>query len=165
MGIENTLHEMLKPYYPECRYLVEAELNFPTIKGRFAIPKTFYGAQSGHFNATELMICYNQICYTFFAEAFDQGLFKSVDRISLEEFKKYQLGNSYIARIDKLKFSKPINPKDFYGKITLNKTRRFNNTAFFSTEFEFSDKNGGEATGNTLIAIVLKEQAELPIAV
>ena len=161
MVISDVLKEMLKPYYPECRYLIEAELDFPTIRGKFVIPKTFYGAQSGHFNATELMMCYNQICYTFFAEAFGQGLVESVGKVSLEEFKKYQMGSCLIAKLNNIKFRKPIDPKNFFGELTLKRSPRRNDLIFLATDFSFGDNNGGKATGDALLALILKPQEKL----
>lgn len=164
MVISETLEAMLKPYYPECRYLLKAELDFPIIKGIFSIPKTFYGDQSGHFNATELMMCYNQICYTFFAESFDQGLVESVGRISLEEFKTYQMGSCLIATLNNIKFRKPINPKNFFGELTLKKSLRRNDFVFLTTDFSFRDNHEGKATGEAMLTLVLKPQKNLVTA-
>ncbi len=164
MGIENTLHEMLEPYIPECRYLKEAELDFPEVRGKFSIPNPFYCIGTGHFNAVEAIICYNQLGYTMVAEWIAQGLIGSAGQIPLEEYKKLQAQSSYIARIDKLKFSNPIDATDFYGMISLEKTLRLKDTVFLSTKFKFWDENKGKATGSALSVIVLKEQPILSVA-
>lgn len=158
MGIENTLHEMLEPYIPKCRYLLEAELDFPEAKGKFSIPRPFYCIGTGHFNAIEAIICYNQLGCTAIAEWLNQGIIDSVGHLPIEKYKKLQAKQTYIARIDKLRFSKPIDATDFYGIITLKKTLRLKDTIFFYADFKFDDKNNGKATGNVLSAVVLQEQ-------
>ena len=164
MGLDNTLQEMLSIYVPECKYLKKVELDFPEARGRFSIPHPFYCMKTGHFNAIELILCYNQLGYTLIAEWFDQGAIKSVNRIHLKDYKKLQAENTYIARIDNLRFSKPIDATDFHGNIIIKKTLRLKDTVFFSTEFKFWDENKGKAKGNALSAVVLKEQPILSVA-
>ena len=153
---EEILNTMLNPYYPECRYLKEAKLDFPTLYSEFSIPKTFYGAQSGHFNATEMMMCYNQMAYTFIASSVEEGLIESAGTIPLDEFVKYQMGSCLMARIGNIKFKSQINPKNFSGEITLRKWPTRGENLFATTDFSFYDNNGGSARGDALLVLCLK---------
>lgn len=153
---QEILDTMLQPYYPECRYLKESELNFPTMHSKFSISKTFYGAQSGHFNATEMMMCYNQMAYTFIAASVEEGLIESAGTIPLEKFIEYQMANCLMARIGNIKFKSQINPKNFYGEITLKKYPTRGKNLFATTDFSFYDDNGGFANGDALLVLALK---------
>src|SRR4051794_18927348 len=72
------LERLLAPYKPGCRYLLEATLGYPTdgrapfpddpsswvaARGRFAIPSSCYVDATGHLNAVEFNIAYDQLCY------------------------------------------------------------------------------------------------------
>src|SRR5690348_5245638 len=75
------LENVLAPYKPHCRYLQRAHVvsgseraGLPASKGTevsahgdFAIPESCYIADTGHFNAVEFNICYNQLAYTLLA--------------------------------------------------------------------------------------------------
>ena len=47
-------------------------------KGRFSIPESCYIDDTGHFNAVEFNICYNQLAYVLFAGVIDAGLMHKV---------------------------------------------------------------------------------------
>lgn len=151
---------MLEPYHPDCRYLQEAELDYPRIRGLFKLPFTFYlrhpSVSTGHFNAAEFIVCYNQLAYVLFAEAGQQGLIGKLRAFTLEEFKKYQLESCYIVKIDKLKFRKPIDSKQFTGIIEVTKEKQTsNNTFWFQTNTKFTDSREGNLTGEVLLAAKL----------
>ena len=65
------LARVLTPYKPHCRYLRTAAVRYATARsiaaasGTFSIPESCYIASTGHFNAVEFNICYNQLTYCF----------------------------------------------------------------------------------------------------
>ena len=76
--------DILKPYRPRATYLRSAEItqfseealedsasdvSLVTGAGRFSIPESCYIDDTGHFNAVEFNICYNQLAYVVFAKA------------------------------------------------------------------------------------------------
>src|SRR5882724_11344285 len=79
MDISDTLvADILKPYRPHARYLRSAQIThfrdkaaegiaankgLVTAAGRFSIPESCYIDDTGHFNAVEFNICYNQLAY------------------------------------------------------------------------------------------------------
>ena len=161
MEITNTIKEIVSPYIPECRYLKEAEAAYPEIKGRFEIPHSFYVKSTGHFNAVEAFICLNQLAYTGFAHFLQEGAIESIGKIPLEDLWGVQLGGCYIVKIEDFAFRKVINPYDFTGQIKVSRPRKFQkpgeskNTYFLPTEFSFQDCEGGNASGKSLLALVL----------
>lgn len=84
------LKEVLIPYKENCRYLQHASLEYlpsdPTssiqderkilllAKGRFSVSHSCYIADTGHFNAVEFNICYNQLAYYFIAACIQHQL-------------------------------------------------------------------------------------------
>ena len=152
-----TLDTMLESYKPEFRYLVKAKFQYPYAEGIFKIPKTAYGIEgkdTGHFTLIELGFCYNQLAYTFFAEAFEKGLIKEVEKSSLKKTKEYQLHSSFIIVLDNVKFWKQINPKKFQGQIKLEKIiQKRKDLIFFKTSYDFEN---GKATGEINLAFLKK---------
>ena len=49
-----------------------------TGKGRFSIPESCYIDSTGHFNAVEFNICYNQLAYVLFAGCINAGVMGKV---------------------------------------------------------------------------------------
>src|SRR2546422_760024 len=75
----SVLDMVLDCYKPHCRYLhsatVEPGRNGVVVAGRgeFAISESCYIADTGHFNAVEFNICYNQIAYITLAHSVLHG--------------------------------------------------------------------------------------------
>src|SRR6185437_12588121 len=102
--------EILKPYRQNATYLKSAEITqvcdkstiapgtqdqrLVTGKGCFAIPESCYIDDTGHFNAVEFNICYNQLAYVLFAGCIEAGLMHKVragdvEIPSMTEFKRH----------------------------------------------------------------------------
>jgi len=153
MKIEDSkLEGVLRVYNPNCRYLREAEVDFPKGKGVFRIPNPYYVDSTGHFNAVEMMICYNQLAYTMFARFGEEGKIPELGIIPFEKFLKWQLGNCFIVGMDKIKFRKPINSSgDFSGEIELHRVKRVGDLYIFKTTYDF---DSGKAFGSVDLALV-----------
>lgn len=149
-----TLDEVLGLYQPECRFLKEAEFLYPEIRGRFGISQSFYlnpGMDTGHFNAVDMMICYNQMAFSFFAEAVRREL---IPELSYENIKRTPIKNSFIIGMDNIHFKTIINPQEFEGRFRLLETtsKKEGKLYLFRTEYDFG---AGKATGNVNLALVL----------
>jgi hypothetical protein len=154
---QETLEQALYPYRKECKLLKKAEFFYPEINGIFEIPHSFYlnqGLISGHFNAVDLILCYNQLSYSFFTEAIKQKLIPEIQNISNEEFKQLQLEACLITSINEIKFRKPIIPDSFLGKLKLDKIKKINENYFCKTSIDFEN---GKAAGNVDLALILKK--------
>jgi hypothetical protein len=164
--------EILKPYRQNATYLKSAEITgvndkaaiapgtadhkLISGKGRFSIPESCYIDDTGHFNAVEFNICYNQLAYVLFAGCINAGLMHKVragvfDVPSMTEFKRQQLPAMMIVALES-RYFKPLDSKDFTAELTINKISAVGNAWFFFTTITFSDSEGVKAKGSVTLA-------------
>ena len=169
---ESFTADILKPYRSHARYLKAAEITqfcdksdivagsdnqrLASSKGRFAIPDSCYIDDTGHFNAVEFNICYNQLAYVTFAKLIDAKLMHrlrsgKVDVLSLPEFKQHQLPAMVIVSLES-RYYKQLDSKDFSGELTIEKISPVGDAWFFFTSIAFSDKDGVKAKGSVVLA-------------
>lgn len=139
------LGELLSCYKPHCRYLTTVSTTDDRADGTFEIPSSCYIDDTGHLNAAEVTICYNQLLYALAAAApvFD----------SSAEFRRRRLTDILIASYT-CEFRRPIDPRSFRGSITFDRVRRLPKLMSIDTTFGFGDDHGGEARGTARVAIV-----------
>lgn len=169
------LARILRPYKDNAKYLksarilryYEPEIDTPitkeqadlvTIEGRFSIPESCYIDDTGHFNAVEFNICYNQLAYVLFGKCIQTGIFHKVVAdweqrvdLSFDTFLKHQLSSMYIAKIEGA-FLKPLNSKNFGAQLTITRILWTPQTAFVYTKICFSDAQGVKSKGGVLLA-------------
>jgi len=163
------LSRLLMPYKPHCKYLksVSVEyasdsLNGPTrldlgpisAHGEFSIPESCYIQDTGHFNAVEFNICYNQIAYYLTAECIRHGLLKGVMDWNLEEYLQNQLSNCFISTFSST-FHKPMKSQRFIGRMDLlaaTATRR--GYVFLETEVRFGHDENWLSEGAVRLACI-----------
>ncbi len=169
---EDFAAEILKPYRKHAVYLKSAEVtefndkaslvaehshqSIITGTGRFSIPESCYIDDTGHFNAVEFNICYNQLAYVLFAKCIDAGLMHRVrtDKIdvpSMAEFKRHQLPAMVIVSLES-RYYKQLDSRDFTGEITIDKISPVGSAWFFFTSVTFADKDGVKAKGSVVLA-------------
>jgi hypothetical protein len=163
--------EILKPYRENATYLKAAEItqvNDKTAvagtdqklivgKGRFSIPESCYIDSTGHFNAVEFNICYNQLAYVLFAGCINAGVMGKVRAVqgagipNMAEFKNDQLPAMMIVALES-RYYKPLDAKDFTAELSINKISAVGNAWFFFTTITFSDAEGIKAKGSVTLA-------------
>jgi hypothetical protein len=161
--------EILKPYRQNATYLTSAEITEVNDKavgmadaklivgrGRFSIPESCYIDDTGHFNAVEFNICYNQLAYVLFAGCIEEGLMQkvragAVDVPTTSEFKQHQLPAMMIVALES-RYFKPLDSRDFTAELTINKISAVGNAWFFFTKITFSDREGIKAKGAVTLA-------------
>lgn len=163
--------EILKPYRENATYLRSAEITeanekplsagkgqkLITGKGRFSIPQSCYIDDTGHFNAVEFNICYNQLAYVLFAASIEKGIMHKVRAIdgnaipTMSEFKHHQLPAMMIVGLES-RYYKPLNSKDFTAELSINKISAVGNAWFLFTTITFSDSEGIKAKGSVTLA-------------
>ena len=176
------ISDVLKPYRSHAKYLKSAQIvhladktslkakdaAFMVGAGRFAIPESCYIDDTGHFNAVEFNICYNQLAYVLFARGLELGVLqklnaglqklsdKQVDNlsISMAEYKKHQLPSMLIVSIDGVRFFKQLKSGDFEGELSINRVAPVGGAWFFFTTVTFSDAEGVKAKGSVVLAYV-----------
>jgi hypothetical protein len=167
------LADILKPYRAQARYLKSAEIthfrdqvaprdgtsaaSLLTGTGRFSIPESCYIDDTGHFNAVEFNICYNQLAYAVFGKSVEAGLLHSLRRgnasvPSFAEFKHHQLPSMLIVRIEGVRFFKQMRSDDFRGELNIDKVSSKGPAWFFFTSIAFSDCEGVKAQGSVVLA-------------
>jgi hypothetical protein len=161
IGVEpHILARVLAPYKPHCRYLQSASVSHAgaggavaAASGAFAIPDSCYIASTGHFNAVEFNICYNQLTYCLLATCIDENVMKPFAGWSLADFSRRQLSSFLIARFFSA-FHKPLAGGTFEGRVEINQVAVRRGTTFMKTTCQFFDDGGGRAEGGATIAIV-----------
>lgn len=163
------LTDMLLPYKKHCRYLKYAASdcfgNTQTSNllgdksfllsgsGEFGIPESCYIDDTGHFNAVEFNICYNQLAYVLLAHWTVNNRIEPLKGVSFEKFRQNQLSNMLIADLSS-SFKKAIQSEHFYGRFAVKKISVRSRVIFLKTHCEFYDGDEGTAEGNVLLAFI-----------
>ncbi|MGD2076363.1 MAG: FcoT family thioesterase [Gammaproteobacteria bacterium] len=170
------VREILSPYKDHATYLRSAFItdgpaqgtlaprrdaakkSLMTAFGEFAIPESCYIDDTGHFNAVEFNICYNQIAYVLFAECFRKRLLHRLapslaDKLSMDYdgYRHHQLSSMFIVKYQS-KFKQPIDSDLFHGELSVQRVSSMADTFFAHTHIAFSDAGGGYADGSVLLA-------------
>jgi (3R)-3-[(carboxylmethyl)amino]fatty acid synthase len=165
--------EILKPYRPNAKYLKSAEItrvsdealydstskeSLITAVGRFSIPESCYIDDTGHFNAVEFNICFNQLAYVLFGKSVEVGVLQKIWPVSANylssftEYKKHQLPAMLIVRIDGVRFFKPMKSGDFRAELSIDRMTMLGDAGFVYTTITFSDCDGVKAKGCVVLA-------------
>ncbi len=162
---------ILKPYRNHAKYLHEAEIthfleklepnsttSLITARGKFSIPESCYIDDTGHFNAVEFNICFNQLAYVMFGKCLQEGIFQrlipiweSKIKLDYDIFLKQQLSSMLIVKIEG-KFLKQLDSDGFFGEISIDKVISSNDAHFAYTTVSFSDEDGVKCKGSVVLA-------------
>ncbi len=158
------LSRVLKPYRDHCRYLKSVSIESDATAqddvwlslvahGEFAIDQSCYIDDTGHFNAVEFNICYNQLAYVLLANCIRQEQLPALSSYTLETFFDKQLSNYLIANIDS-SYHSQINPRRFYGEVRILSARSRGKLAILRTSCHFRDDYDGHSSGEVKLAIL-----------
>ncbi|MFJ6074762.1 FcoT family thioesterase [Streptomyces sp. NPDC093065] len=159
------LARVLTPYRDNCQYLKSAEVvlggseeGVARALCEFEIEESCYIDSTGHFNAVEFNICYNQMFYYIAAKAVQDGLFAPFDRWSMQDYWDRQLPDILIAKLAS-SYRRGIHTSRFQGEITLEKVVERAPSAdrggmvVVNTGCRFWDQAGGDSRGEVKIVI------------
>jgi hypothetical protein len=155
------LARVMRVYLPHCRYLKSAVLSgppAPTATGEFEIGDSCYIDDTGHFNAVEFNICYNQLAYYLIAGAVKEGLLPVFEGWNLDDFWRLQLPSILITEFHSV-FKKQMVGERLSGSVTitevrkLNRSERWNELVVLQTSCRFWDEAGGHSRGTAKLAI------------
>lgn len=157
---------VLRPYITQCRYVesTRLEVNRPREEGqapslvgvyaKCAIPATFYIEDTGHFNAVEFNLTYNQLAYYAIAVSVKHQLLDVFANWDMEEYKRRQLPDILIAKLSS-QFIRPVHGAAFEGWLDITKASTSSKGHIFLTmEVCFTDSHDGLAKGEVTLAIV-----------
>lgn len=122
------------------------------VKGQFSISESCYIDETGHFNAVEFNICYNQLTYIALAHASSKHLLSCLQDLTLNDFYRKQLSNVYITRLESF-YKRVINSENFIGVWRLKIAKKTQKMIILKTEIEFSDDGDGLAYGEVDLVI------------
>ncbi|OYN76039.1 FcoT family thioesterase [Mycolicibacterium sphagni] len=156
---EDLVVKVLEPYsYKGCRYLLDAEYRATEDSvlafGNFCIPESAYIRSTGHFNAVELLLCFNQLAYTAFAPAILKEEIPVLVGWSIEDYFDYQLP-SMLIKTTSSRFKRPINAHKFSARLlckdfeVVDRSWRYLKVP---CTIEFWDSDGGAASGEVELA-------------
>lgn len=159
---EELLARVLTPYKRHCTYLKSAQVTaaagLSSARCAFAIPQSCYIDDTGHLNAVEVTIAYNQMMYYLVAKSVKEGLLTGFGSWTLDDFWRHQLRDILIARFAST-FRRPVNPRHFTGEMEFRSvTRRTPGGAdpflHARTVFRYRDAHGGRCDGEVTLAFV-----------
>lgn len=161
--------EVLEPYRPHARYLRSARITelrdksspvgggagLVTGTGRFTIPSSCYIDDTGHFNAVEFNICFNQLAYVLFGKCIESDVLKRLrlekGNVTFAEFKRHQLSSMLIVRIES-RYYNVLKCGDFGAELTIDRISASAGVYFCFTSVSFFDADGVKAKGTVLLA-------------
>lgn len=156
---EELLSRVLEPYsYKGCRYLLDARYaataDSVLAYGNFTIAESAYIRSTGHFNAAELILCFNQLAYSAFAPAILNEEIPVLRGWSIADYFDYQLP-SMLIKTTSTRFKKPINAQDFSARLLCKGFRVIDRSLRYllvPCAIEFWDEHGGAASGEVELA-------------
>lgn len=163
------LARVLRCYKRHCKYLTSCAVasggGQVKASGQFEIGESCYIEDTGHLNAVEVNICFNQILYYAIAMSVREDLVPVFADWTLEEYWARQLPDIMISRFHST-FRRPIDRRSFFGEFELRdvQVRRLPRSASpliaLDTAFHFSDDAGGHANGEVTVAVVSSSQRQ-----
>lgn len=156
------LKRVMSPYKNQCQYLKETSLisegeiadgEYLTGKATFSIPESCYIDDTGHFNAVEFNICYNQLMYYTIAKAVKEQAAQMFTTWDMEAYWRRQLPDILIVDF-KSSFKRPLNSKRFYGQIEFVSSRSIKRFQYINTLIRFTDDEKGHCEGAVKLAII-----------
>ncbi|UED87276.1 FcoT family thioesterase [Streptomyces profundus] len=127
------LDRVLKVYKPHCRYLLTTSVRADgdpgepdgliRLRGDFRISESCYIDDTGHFNAVEFNICFNQMIYFIMAKSLQErvlGVFSSWD---MDTFWRRQLPDMFIVDFSS-SFRRPMRGREFWGELDIVRATR-----------------------------------------
>ncbi|OMC29573.1 hypothetical protein A5740_17615 [Mycobacterium sp. GA-1841] len=156
---EELLVKVLEPYsYKRCRYLLDAEYEASETSvfalGNFSIKEPAYIRDTGHFNAAEWVLCFNQLAYSAFAPAILNEQIPEFRGWSMEDYFNYQLP-SMLIKSTASRFKRPIRSHKFSARLLCNDFEVVDRTIRYlkiACKVEFWDEDGGAASGEVELA-------------
>jgi hypothetical protein len=168
--VPDLLAQVLEVYVPACRYLrsaeaFEAEAGSVGFRCALAIPESFYIRSTGHFNAVEFNLCYNQMMYHGVARMVADRLAAPFDAWSLPDYWARQLADFLIVDF-RSSFHQGIDAASFSGELVFDRIRsvpggrNWRPMVALDTSCRFWDDDSGRAEGTVRVMITNPPGAE-----
>jgi len=146
---EDIIEQALCTYIAKgTRYLKEGQIerldkDKIILNATFEIKESCYlFPYSGHFNAVEAIMCFNQMLYVALLGGIERKFFSFYSHISPQEFNKYRR-KVYILEFEKVKFRKQIDNANFFGRFEMEKLKTVGDKIYMNCVFQFGNTEGG----------------------
>ncbi len=160
------LERVLLPYRANCHYLKSAQVagGEPAEGGRlmaaceFEILESCYIDDTGHFNAVEFNICYNQMLYYLLAKSVQSRLARPFSGWTMDGYWKRQLADILIVEFHSI-FRRGMRGRRFFGEIEIVDIAEWEGSdireplVVLDTVCRYWDDDGGDCQGKVKIAI------------
>lgn len=128
-------------------------------RARLSIAESCYIEDTGHFNAVEFNICFNQLAYLYGAYLASRGLLPGSDGVG--EFKERQLAGMLIKEMSS-RFRRAIDPRGFEAEVWIERPAEEKTNCWLQPyHIKFWDAAGGNAEGTVLLAFLKPDRLEL----
>ncbi|MGJ6126753.1 FcoT family thioesterase [Mycolicibacterium sp. Y3] len=124
--------------------------------GDFGFQQSCYIEETGHFNAVEFVISYNQLVYYTLAATVRDHLLPELKNWDLEDYWQRQLPSILISRMS-TRFRQPINARNYHGELTITDIefrQRSRPLLALQTKIDFTDDAIGNAQGDVEIVLL-----------
>jgi len=160
---EDIINKALITYIAKnTRYMTKAQIdkkeNTIVLKANFSIEESCYlYPYSGHFNAVEALMCFNQMLYVALLGGIKKKMFSFYDHITPDEFNLHRQ-QVYILEIEKNKFKKQIDNNHFQGFLELKPLHKIKERIYVNCHFGFgNDDKCNSFIGNIKVFIPVLE--------
>lgn len=131
------------------RYLTKAQVsnsdNIIRLNACFSIKESCYlYPGSGHFNAVEALMCFNQMLYVALLGGIENKMFPFYMHITPDEFNRNRR-KVYLLEFENIKFKKQINNNEFYGFIEIKPLHTVADKIYINCRLGFG--NNSECNG------------------
>lgn len=161
------LEAMLSPYLPDVRYLqsVLVEVKAPEERGgrhgcvivghgEFVSPtQPWYIRDTGHFNAMEFNLCFNQIAYATVAQCVAEKMIPELHHMDFSQFRERQLSHMLITSLES-RFRKPMQSGRFTGEFVLDAAMRRGDMVWLKTRCSFGSGAATYSSGKVTLVIL-----------
>lgn len=165
---EDIINKALVTYIAKnTRYLTAAQIskkeNDIFLKAEFSIKESCYlSPGSGHFNAIEALMCFNQMFYVTMLAGIEKKLFPFYEDITPDDFNQNRR-SVYILELEKIKFKKQIDNNDFHGILEFKPLHRIKNRIYIDCRLGFGNDEACDSfSGNIKLFIPIIETKKTP---
>ena len=158
------------PYKDNCRYVHHATVARPAtttalakdapatwlhLEAECGVGASCYIEDTGHFNAVEFNIVYNQMLYLGIAEAVQHRLWPELQHKTLDDFLRHQLPDVLIVEYH-ARFRRPMQSRRFQGWITFCglEAKMTRDLVLLHTKAGCKSPEGGLAESDVTVALV-----------
>ena len=148
---QELIDKVVAIYKPNYRYLKEADVDFPVIRGKFQLGETEYMQTLQHLTDVEAQLCLNQLSYVFFGNEINTKRWEGLRDLTFDDYLELRKEGMFIVESNK-KFHRETNPREqFSGVLKLIRTKKKGRIHLATLDFNL---NNGACIGD--LSLVLR---------